>query len=251
MKANLNGRVATLVQDSPLNQTGAPVLADSLKSQLIEVLKGRIFAGTLKAGDALREMHLAREFSVSQATVREALLQLEQLGLAVRMANRGTMVTKLTPQEVRDRLEIRAELDPLACIKASARLTEADYAYLERLAQEISKDYKTPNYNFYETGQIDFQFHRYIWQRSGSPVLCTTLEQVTLPLFAFIGLLRQVGREERRTGDPHKPIIEALRSRKAKQITQVVRAHFENSYNHFIESNSDDLQTVIAGRRKT
>jgi DNA-binding GntR family transcriptional regulator len=249
MKANLNGRVATLVGDSPLNQTGKPALADSLKAQVIEVLKERIFAGTVKPGEALREMHLAREFSVSQATVREALLQMEQLGLAVRMANRGTIVTKLTPQDVRDRLEIRAELDPLACIKASAKMTADDFAYLERLAQEISKDYKTPNYNFYETSQIDFQFHRYIWQRSGSAILCTTLEQVTLPLFAFIGLLRQVGAEERRTGDPHEPIVAALRSRKAKQITQVVRAHFKNSYNHFIESNSDDLQAVIAGRR--
>ncbi|MGH9935694.1 MAG: GntR family transcriptional regulator [Blastocatellia bacterium] len=249
MKANLNNRVATLVGDSPLNHAGKPALADSLKTQVIEILKEKIFAGNLKPGDALREMHLAREFSVSQATVREALLQLEQLGLAVRLANRGTLVTKLTPQDVRDRLEIRSELDPMACIKASARMTEDDFAYLERLAKEISKDYKTPNYNFYETSQIDFQFHRYIWQRSGSAVLCTTLEQVTLPLFAFIGLLRQVGVEERRRGDPHKPIIEALRSRKARQITEIVRAHFENSYNRFIESKSDDLQAAIEGRR--
>jgi len=248
MKATLNGRVATLVGDSPLNQAGGQALADSLKTQVIEILKEKIFAGTLKPGDALREMHLAREYSISQATVREALLQLEQLGLAVRMANRGTIVTRLTPQEVRDRLEIRSELDPLACIKASARMTEDDFAYLERLAKEISKDYKTPNYNFYETSQIDFQFHRYIWQRSGSAILCSTLEQVTLPLFAFIGLLRQVGVVERRTGDPHKPIIEALRSRKAKQITGVVRQHFENSYNHFIESSSDDVQAAIEGR---
>lgn len=249
MKANLNGRVAALVGDSPLNQTGGTALADSLKSQVIEILKEKIFAGTLKPGDALREMHLAREYSISQATVREALLQLEQLGLAVRMANRGTMVTRLTPQDVRERLEIRSELDPMACIKASSRMTEDDFAYLERLAKEISKDYKTPNYNFYETSQIDFQFHRYIWQRSGSSILCSTLEQVTLPLFAFIGLLRQVGVEERRRGDPHKPIIEALRSRKSKQITEVVRRHFENSYNHFIESNSEDLQALIKGRR--
>ncbi|MGE0131766.1 MAG: GntR family transcriptional regulator [Blastocatellales bacterium] len=245
MKANLNSRVAALVGGSPLNHAGKPALADSLKSQVLEILKEKIFAGTVKPGGALREMHIAREFNVSQATVREALLQLEQLGLAVRMANRGTIVTRLTPQDVRNRLEIRSELDPLACIKASALMTEDDFSYLERLAKEISKDYKTPNYNFYETSQIDFQFHRYIWQKSGSAILCTTLEQVTLPLFAFIGLLRQVGVEERRTGAPHKPIIEALRGRKAREIKQVVRRHFENSYNHFIESNSDDLQAVI------
>lgn len=249
MKAGLNGRVSALVQDSPLHKAEQSPLTDSLKTQVVEIVKEKIFAGTLKPGDALREMHIAREFNVSQATVREALLQLEQMGLAVRLANRGTTVTRLSPGDARDRLEIRSQLEPVACIKASAHLNDEDFAYLERLAAEISKDYRTPNYNFYETSQLDFQFHRYIWQKSGSAILCTTLEQVVLPLFAFIGLLRQVGVEERRKGDPHKPILDALRDRKAKQITQVVRQHFENSYNHFIESGAENLQTLLAGRK--
>ena len=249
MKASLNNRVANLIGSSPLHAAGQPLLVDSLRSQVAEILKEKIFAGKLRPGDALREMHLAREFNVSQATIREALLQLEQRGLAVRAANRGTTITKLSPQDVRDRLEVRLLLEPQACIKASARLTERDFAYLERLAAEISRDYRTPNYNFYETSQIDFQFHRYIWQKSGSVILCSALEQTTLPLFAFIGLLREIGAEERRRGDPHKPIIDALRSRKARQITRVVRQHFEKSYNHFIESGAEDLRKLLGSRQ--
>lgn len=233
------------MQKSPILDAAGPLLADSLKTQLVGLLKDRIFAGTLKPGDALREMHLAREFNVSQATVREALLQLEQIGLAVRTANRATTVTKISPGDVRDRLEIRSILEPVACIKASDNLNDEDFEYLEHLAGEISRDYRTPNYNFYETSQLDFQFHRYIWQRSGSPTLCSLLEQVTLPLFAFIGLLRVMGLEKRRRGDPHKPIIEALRGRKAKEITGVVRQHFEKSYNHSIDSSAENLQELI------
>jgi DNA-binding GntR family transcriptional regulator len=241
MKSSVSNRVNAVIQSSPMHDRTKPLLTDSLKMQVVERLKERIFAGALKPGDALRELHLARDFQVSQATVREALLQLEQMGLAARQANRGTSVIRLSPADVRDRLDIRLRLEPVACIRAAAHLSEADYEYLERLAAEISRNAQTPDHNFYETGQFDFQFHRYIWQRSGSAVLAATLEQVTLPLFVFIGLLRQVGVEEQRRGDPHRPIIEALRGRDARQIRRVVRQHFEKSYDHFIRSKEDDL----------
>ncbi|MGB7068884.1 MAG: GntR family transcriptional regulator [Pyrinomonadaceae bacterium] len=250
MKKELNGRVTGLVQESPLYRA-EPHLADSLKTQVAEIVKQQIFAGTLKPGDPLRELHLAKAFNVSQATVREALLQLEQSGLAVRAANRSTKVTMLAPDDARNRLEIRYQLEPNACINASARLTDEDFEYLERLAAEISKDFNSPDYNFYETSQLDFQFHRYIWQKSGSAILCTTLEQVVLPLFAFIGILRQVGVEERRSGDPHKPIIDALREKKSQKITKVVRQHFEQSYNHFIELGSEDLKRLLDDKAET
>jgi DNA-binding GntR family transcriptional regulator len=112
--------------------------------------------GRLQPGDPLRELHLAREFHVSQATIREALLELEQNGLAVRLANRGTTVTRLSPGEVRDRLEIRAQLEPLACIRAGTRLEEEDLQYLEQLAKQISRDHHTPHYSFYETSLLDY-----------------------------------------------------------------------------------------------
>ncbi len=245
MRTEPNGRVNALVQDSPLIKNGEQRLTNSLKTQVAEIVKGKIFAGIVTPGEALRELHLAKEFDVSQATVREALLQLEQSGLAVRSANRKTTVTKLTPADARDRLEIRSHLEPIAAVKASSHLSDEDFEYLERLASEISKDYKTPNYNFYETSQLDFQFHRFIWQKSGNAALCTTLEQVVLPLFAFIGLLRQVGVEDRRTGDPHKPIIDAMRVGDADRITAVVLEHFKDSYNHFVDSQHEDLQVLL------
>ena len=60
-----------------------------------------------RPGDPLRELHLARELGVSQATVREGLVQLERLGLVVRTPNIGTHVTKLSRQEIEERVELR------------------------------------------------------------------------------------------------------------------------------------------------
>jgi DNA-binding GntR family transcriptional regulator len=243
MKSSVSTPAHTLIRINPIDEQ--PLIADSLKSQVVERLKERIFTGSLRPGSALRELHLARSFQVSQATIREALLQLEQMGLAVRQANRGTTVVQLSPADVVDRLEIRSRLEPLACVRAAAHLDEADFEYLEQLAAEISRYDWTRDHNFYEISQFDFQFHRYIWRRSGSTVLCTTLEQVTLPLFAFIGLLRQVGAQEQRPGDSHRPLIEALRSRKTRAITQAVRRHFQASYDQFTRLKAEEFQALL------
>ncbi|MPY87454.1 MAG: GntR family transcriptional regulator [Luteitalea sp.] len=58
-----------------------PVKAGSLSRQVFEALRTAIFAGRFSPGDSLRELYLARDLNVSQATVREALAQLEQDGL--------------------------------------------------------------------------------------------------------------------------------------------------------------------------
>src|ERR1700732_3057834 len=72
-------------------QLPQPVRTDSLASQAFTIIKDAIFTGQFQPGQLLRELHLARMLNVSQATIREALVQLEQVGLVVREQNRHTM----------------------------------------------------------------------------------------------------------------------------------------------------------------
>ena len=51
---------------------------------------------------------------MSQVPVREALLQLENLGLVRRIPDTGTTVTKLTRTEMVELVQVRAHLEDLA-----------------------------------------------------------------------------------------------------------------------------------------
>ena len=64
-------------------------------------LRQGIFEGRYPPGTALRELTLAKELSVSQATVREALQRLQHTGLITRTPNIGSAVTRLSVKEVR------------------------------------------------------------------------------------------------------------------------------------------------------
>jgi DNA-binding GntR family transcriptional regulator len=206
-----------------------PVKAGPLTTRVFETLRGGIFSGELKPGDPLRELHLARDLRVSQATVREALVQLEQLGLVVRTPNIGTHVTRLSPEEIRERFELRVLLEGRAMTQASPRMTTASFdalnVHLDALADVIARD------AYFEVGQADLAFHRYIWMQAGNPTLYRTLDQLAVPLFAFVSILRGAHRQTLKdVVRSHESLVTALRSGHPARIQNVLRQHFEPGF---------------------
>src|SRR5215475_13284154 len=129
-----------------MNVTLKPVKNRALSDDVFETLRDAIFSGMLKPGDSLRELHLAKDLAVSQATVRDALVKLERFGLVVRVPNKGTIVTRHSAREIRDRLSIRGALEEMAFLEAARRLTEEDYAALAGKLQRISESFRRKEY---------------------------------------------------------------------------------------------------------
>jgi len=224
-----------------------PVKNRALSDDVFETLRDAIFSGRLKPGDPLRELHVAKELSVSQATVRDALVNLERFGLVVRIPNKETIVTRHSSREIRERVAIRANLEEMAFLEAARALTEEDYAALEGKLRRVSDSFKRKEY--FEAAQFDLDFHRYIWRRSGNETLAEMLDYLTTPLFAFISILRSVGAGELRdVVAPHEDLLAALRSKKASRIRQAVREHIIGSYNGFLNSGVESLEEMLQGR---
>jgi len=224
-----------------------PVKNRALSDDVFETLRDAIFSGRLKPGDPLRELHVAKELTVSQATVRDALVKLERFGLVVRVPNKETVVTRHSSREIRERVAIRANLEEMAFLEAARALTEEDYAALEGKLRRVSDSFKRKEY--FEAAQFDLDFHRYIWRRSGNETLAEMLDYLTTPLFAFISILRSVGAGELRdVVAPHEDLLAALRSKKASRIRQAVRDHIIGSYNGFLNSGVESLEEMLQGR---
>src|SRR6185312_363261 len=101
-----------------------PVRSLSKSREVFEELRQAIWSGDLAPGTPLREAHLAKQLNVSQVPVREALLQLEHLGLVLRVPDRGTTVTKLTRSEIVQMMEVRRHLEVMAFQLAAPRVTK-------------------------------------------------------------------------------------------------------------------------------
>jgi DNA-binding GntR family transcriptional regulator len=101
--------------------------ADDLAHELqVEIITGRIPLGT-----RLRQEDLAERFGVSRTPIREALRQLQAIGLVEQLGHRGALVRSFSPDECRNIFLVRAELEGLAAERASGRLTTYDHADLD------------------------------------------------------------------------------------------------------------------------
>ena len=220
-----------------------PLQNDSLARQVFFSLKEAIFSGELQPGEAIREMHVARSMQVSQATVREALVQLQQTGLVVREPNRRTTVSGFSREEIRDRLAIRTSLEQLAATDASRRLSHEDLVELEQRASII--DRKIDAEVSLEHVNADIAFHHYIWERCGNGILLKTLENTTMPLFAFMSVLTRAGLVDLEDTKPHQRIVDAIASRDADRIRQEINLHMEASYKGFLNTGIASLDALV------
>ena len=92
----------------------------------LEQLREAIILGELPAGTPLRLDELARSLGMSISPIREAVRQLEALGLAKHVPHQGARVLDFDIDELRDLFEVRLALESLAVRRAAERFTDAD-----------------------------------------------------------------------------------------------------------------------------
>jgi DNA-binding GntR family transcriptional regulator len=92
----------------------------------LEQLREAIILGELPAGTPLRLDELARSLGMSISPIREAVRQLEALGLARHVPHQGARVLDFDIEELRDLFQVRLSLESLAVRRAAERFTDAE-----------------------------------------------------------------------------------------------------------------------------
>lgn len=125
----------------------------------------RIQDGTYPPGTHLKELALAREFDVSQAPVREALRELESLGLVHADRYRGSRVRAVTPDETREAYQLRACLEEAAA-RLAVPVSADELALLQQDADGLLAAAKAKDLECY--ARCNIAFHRRIVAISGN-----------------------------------------------------------------------------------
>jgi DNA-binding GntR family transcriptional regulator len=97
---------------------------ENKKTAVYEKIKKRIIDGTLTPGLPINENEFAQDLNVSKTPVREALRQLEREGLVENIPGRGSAVTHITFQDIREIFEIR-EIIECGAAKRAALICDA------------------------------------------------------------------------------------------------------------------------------
>jgi len=198
----------------PLSRTSLP---QQIRDQLLE----RIMAGTLQPGNRLVELKIASEFSTSQAPVREALKELEVLGVIETIPNKGARVRTISNSELRQLYDVRAQLESYAAllvtqnsIPVKSKLKEAFRAMKRAARDGDSIAFASHN----------SRFHRIIVVASGNQVLLELWETLNVQSRTMTNVTRS-RRNLIQLADSHLTIIDAIAAGNVDKASAIAKEH--------------------------
>ncbi len=198
------------------------VLSDTVKDRLLEA----ILDGRYPPGSRIVETRAAREFGTSQAPVREALRDLEALGVVEIAAFRGARVRRPSLDELLEAYVVRTELEALVVRLAVPRLTDGD---LEELGGYMdAMDHAAEAGDTIAEAAADAGFHGCLVGIAANGTLSRVWGLLEPYSRTYISLAVP-GADRRRIAGLHTPVLDALRSRDAVVAEAAIRHHFADA----------------------
>jgi len=196
-------------------------VTDDVESQLREA----ILDGRLKSGESLAEAHLATQFGVSRASIRQAKFQLAQEGL-LEFDSRGTAIVRtLTQADVQEIVEFREVLDSAAIRLACSRLSKSSVTKLTRCIGQIEA---APN--LLQLTLLDIAFHEEIVRAARNSRLLAAWQLLRPQLVFWLASMQRlhaavVSQTQAETAESHRELLSALQSGDADRCEQLARCH--------------------------
>ena len=152
--------------------SGLPCLMAGQTETLVSTITDWIDLGRLNPGDLVDEAALAAEFGISRTPIREALLQLEAIGLIRRLPRKGATIFRPTLEEFLAILEVHSKLEGLAAGLAARRLSASGAKTLNQIVtacedhacRGMAMAIRTSYY------QLNLRFHETIALAAGNPL---------------------------------------------------------------------------------
>jgi DNA-binding GntR family transcriptional regulator len=204
-----------------------------LSDQVKDVLLRAIVAGEYPPGSRIVETRVARELGVSQAPVREALRDLEALGVIESTAYQGARVRQPEKAELAEAYGVRAELESMGVRLAVSRLTDADLEELQGYVDEMQHAASTGD--ALAEARVDAAFHGRVMDIASNFTLRRVwrfLEPTSRTYLTFVN--HRI--DSREIANLHQPILDALQVRDADGAMAAVYRHFRIASEMFEET---------------
>jgi DNA-binding GntR family transcriptional regulator len=200
--------------------TSVPFTRVILRDQVRDVLLARVMSGEYPPGSRLVETRIAQELGVSQAPVREALRDLEQLGCVEYAPFRGSSVRALSVADLLEAFPVRSVLEALACRLAAERITDAQLERLDALIAAMRAAADDPR----AESAADSEFHATIVEAAGNATLSRQWSQLLPHARTFISMTLPASTPGS-VAERHVPILDALRRRDPEAAAAAMEAH--------------------------
>ena len=173
------------------------------------------------------EVQLAEELGISRTPVREAIRKLEQEGYVIMMPRRGTYVSSVSVNDIKEIFEIRSALESLSTGLAARRIEPDELEKLRALLVEIEGHIQNRDMN--KIVETDIEFHGLLYQVSRNERLVAIISNLKEQLARFRTLSMSYPGRLQETLEEHRAMVEAIAAGDADAARDAAERHMEQA----------------------
>jgi len=192
--------------------------------EIREILKRAVINKELKPGERVVETRWAKQLGVSQAPVREAIRELEVMGLIEIIPYQGAYVREINKTDIIEAYEVRMSLEILAVKYAVKKMTKLQLAELLSLLNEMKVAANLKDLNQFI--EKDSLFQQRIVEVSGNKLLVQLWEQCKIREFTRISTTVSHADMDQ-LANRHDIIFTALEKKDEKTLIEEMEQHFK------------------------
>lgn len=192
------------------------------REEIKEAIRTAIFSGKLQPGDRIVETQWAKELGVSQSPVREAIRELEIVGLIENSPYQGSFVRKVTLKDVRDSYLVRMCLEQLGTQDACHFITGEQLASVKESLDGMERAAAARDFDAYIRHDVDF--HGRIMRVSPNEMLLRLWDQCNIREWTHFGT-QYADQTLDALAVRHERIYKALAARNQQAALEETRKH--------------------------
>jgi DNA-binding GntR family transcriptional regulator len=197
--------------------------------QIFSFVRDAIISMELLPGQMISETSLANQFGVSRTPVREALIQLSNIGFVEVLPQRGTYVTKFSMNKILEARFIREAIEVSVVSYLAEHVTDDIILEGEKIIaeQKIAADDNNP----LAFQKLDDKFHQALANNTEYARVAQVIEAEKAHMDRVRCLSLQEAEQFKRVLAQHTAIIKAIKSGVPDKAAKAMSIHLKDVYN--------------------
>jgi DNA-binding GntR family transcriptional regulator len=202
-------------------------------SQIFGFIRDAIIGMELLPGQMISETALAQQFGVSRTPVREALIQLANIGFVEVLPQRGTYVSKFSMEKILEARFIREALEVAVVTQLATNPDEKVRAAAVEVCEKIVADQKAAaaDDDALAFQNLDDNFHKTLSSFTQYPRVGTFIEAEKAHMDRVRNLSLHISGQYKRVLSQHAAIIKAIKAGSADKSAAAMSVHLKDIYN--------------------
>lgn len=209
----------------------------ALHLEVVERLLDMITDGSLAPEERINEREICEQLGVSRTPLREALLVLQAEGMVVQSPRRGARVTKPSPRQIREILEMLGGIEAVAGELACRKATDAEIARVAAWHQTMVERYRMEDMLGYF--KINEAIHGEIVRMADNLEIAKVHSGLRRRIARALYLPNVRNERWREAIAEHDGFVEALQRRDGPRLAAMLKEHTQHTWDDLERSSEN------------